>query len=936
VAVAGIRLSEPGTEPDALDRLYPLTPGTTWVYRTTENGRPTGLHVKQVVGTALVKDGQSAAIVYSHYDRLLGSPSASVTYIGRRGSRLVSFGERSLTSGKYEAYDPPSSAYELPLSAGHRWTYRGMLGDSSVRTDSRLDRFHRSRVMGRTVDGCADFTVDFVDALQTGVRLEIRGGETACPGIGTVRSSQVPSLSPVRIEEELVEYHAPGINLGGVGGLPRLDLAAPASGPGQTLGMDSGRSNHLAGAVLDIDHMAWSDTRTSNIQFPPVARGSVSVLAEEDGTVSATDVRRGNVLWRLRVPGPVVASPVVAGPVVLVADAKKALYAFDGLTGYTRWALRLPYLVATAPVVSGRTVVVVGDDRTVRGLRLADGRALWQAKVGDIVQAPPALSGDTVIVGDQSGGLTALSVADGSAVWEAGLDGSLTSGPVAFGGLVVAADDTSAVYGFNAGTGKSRWTAYPDAVPDVSPAVGQGAVVFVAPETHRLVALDPKNGDVKWRVPFEPRVLTPPVIVGDSVAVLTYDPPSLRRFSLEDGGSRGEVAFHGPGHSTALTGRFPLSYVDGSLVVSLRQDSPWPNTTLLAFPASNGTGSPPLTQGIRFGGEIRPFPSGVGLQGPATLVGDDVIVPGQDKTLWRVPPVGRPEALLRSRDMLPFAVTAGRVILSQRGTALVAVPLGGGSPRWEFPMGPPFRGAAPAVMGETAVVPIRGKGLAGIAVASGKDRWFQPFPPSVGVSSPLPLPGGDVVYIAGSVKRVDPVTGRVSWSVDGIEALSRPAYLDGTVFVHGFKNGRGVLIALDADEGRERWVTPLDIAPLAGPAAAEGVVVGVDGSRQVMGFDAVTGKELWSYPLRNEALGAPIIMGRRVVIAERSRTEDAADRDYRLAVLDLHTGRYAGSFEPGGGAFGAPGSLGASRDFLLVPSVSGGGAAVMMLRLEGP
>src|SRR5947207_10271833 len=128
VAAVGVAVSRPPENADALTRLVPLSVGTTWVYRTTTNGKDSGLHTTEVTSPALLSEGpglQNAVVVRSHFENFLGqgTPFTQLAYEGRSGSRLVLYGRR--TGGKFDPTTPPMPLYSMPLAKGTKWSWSG-------------------------------------------------------------------------------------------------------------------------------------------------------------------------------------------------------------------------------------------------------------------------------------------------------------------------------------------------------------------------------------------------------------------------------------------------------------------------------------------------------------------------------------------------------------------------------------------------------------------------------------------------------------------------------------------------------------------------------------------------------------------------------------------------------------------------------------------
>ncbi|HEV3495922.1 MAG TPA: PQQ-binding-like beta-propeller repeat protein, partial [Actinomycetes bacterium] len=280
---------------------------------------------------------------------------------------------------------------------------------------------------------------------------------------------------------------------------------------------------------------------------------------------------------------------------------------------------------------------------------------------------------------------------------------------------------------------------------------------------------------------------------------------------------------------------------------------------------------------------------------------------------------------------------------------LVAVPVGGGEPRWRLPAGAGRPGVEPVVAGDTVVVPLSGAGLVAASLATGTPKWVYPSA-GEGAGSPLVLPGGDVLYGVGGLVRLDGQTGQPRWTVPGVTVYGPMALGPsgpgsgvagpsgpgsgmagpGVVVLAAVTDQGANLLAVDLATGQERWRQPFRPSLLVGPAAGNGIVVAVDATGQVVGLDAATGRSLWVTTMRSAPGGTPVVMGDRVVLSEAGREEDLTSREARISVHDLRTGRYLGSLEPPG--FGlVKGTFGLSGGSIVTYTVAGR-ASVLILR----
>ena len=183
------------------------------------------------------------------------------------------------------------------------------------------------------------------------------------------------------------------------------------------------------------------------------------------------------------------------------------------------------------------------------------------------------------------------------------------------------------------------------------------------------------------------------------------------------------------------------------------------------------------------------------------------------------------------RDWGPTTV-AGTTILggnsSNRG-GLFAFDTLSGKVRWSFrptgtAHGNPFVPTAPAVSGDSVIVPI-GNTLMAVSLATGKELWRGP----VTAQGAVVAVNAGIAYVLGedSFHALDAATGRETWKMalarDSCESV--PLVQEGTVYVSGnilvTKGNQSSpasyyrhLFALDASTGKERWRSPS--APLPG------------------------------------------------------------------------------------------------------------------------
>jgi outer membrane protein assembly factor BamB len=299
-------------------------------------------------------------------------------------------------------------------------------------------------------------------------------------------------------------------------------------------------------------------------------------------------------------------------------------------------------------------------------------------------------------------------------------------------------------------------------------------------------------------------------------------------------------------------------------------------------------------------------------------------VPGGDQTLYRSTGRSDFDEVVTSKALLPSVSSDGDLVVVHVDDEVRGYPLAGGDQLWRFPATQPFVSAVPTIAGDRVFVPERGLGLAAVST-DGDPLWFTPLDNALGTGSPVPLPGGDVFWGAGGAARFDGDTGNRVWAVPDTQTYANAAYDDGTVFAEIIRYAHtSGLAAIDAGTGRVRWLHE-SASPVyfVGPAAADGVVVHGDSLGLVVAWDGRTGEELWRVRLTSPLAGAPAIIDGRVYLTETGRTEDLFQRDYRLSVHDLRTGRFLGAYQPPSNTLAGSPSVTASADGRLVLPIGG-------------
>jgi outer membrane protein assembly factor BamB len=157
----------------------------------------------------------------------------------------------------------------------------------------------------------------------------------------------------------------------------------------------------------------------------------------------------------------------------------------------------------------------------------------------------------------------------------------------------------------------------------------------------------------------------------------------------------------------------------------------------------------------------------------------------------------------------------------------------------------------------------------------------------------LPTVAGGVVYAGGGegiLLAVDAASGQERWRLAvGGEAIGAPSVSGGLVFVTAAADigaAGAELIAVDAAEGTERWRVAVGSQPLYAAPATDGELVYVPGHGEsemaaLLALEAASGVERWRYDTGGFVIGNPATAEGRVFVAT----------NHALIALDTVTGQ---------------------------------------------
>ena len=165
-----------------------------------------------------------------------------------------------------------------------------------------------------------------------------------------------------------------------------------------------------------------------------------------------------------------------------------------GKSGRLRLALR--------PMVVDGTVYAASHDGEVVAIAADSGKHLWTAKTKLALSAGPEVDSGLVVVGSSDGDIVVLDATNGSERWRKQIGSEVLARPLIAKDVVVIRTVDGHVEGMSTTDGAQRW-AVDEQVPRLTlrgtaPPVLAGDRVIAGFDSGKVLAIDPRNGDVLW------------------------------------------------------------------------------------------------------------------------------------------------------------------------------------------------------------------------------------------------------------------------------------------------------------------------------------------------------------------------------------------------------------------------------------------------------
>ncbi len=244
---------------------------------------------------------------------------------------------------------------------------------------------------------------------------------------------------------------------------------------------------------------------------PELTPDNTVIAADAGGAVFALNPTDGTVLWQLQTAGPVIATPRVHEGFVYLGSGKEGMHKINVSTGEKIWSFTdVNGLIQSRAAIDGDYLVFTAWDTHVYCVDKDTGVLLWKWNNGRTAEllSPgnvfPVISHGKVFIVAPDRYMTALDVRTGQEIWRTNRHQVRESMGISHDGQLIFAklmnDSVIAVLAAPSSF-RTKWVADAGFGYDHNPIplVSENNTLYMATRNGLVVALNRKNGQVKWK-----------------------------------------------------------------------------------------------------------------------------------------------------------------------------------------------------------------------------------------------------------------------------------------------------------------------------------------------------------------------------------------------------------------------------------------------------
>lgn len=210
--------------------------------------------------------------------------------------------------------------------------------------------------------------------------------------------------------------------------------------------------------------------RNLNFATPQVA-GDRLFVGNSGGNFYSIDIKRGKVLWRIKLDGPVISKPLFEDGVLYLGDGKGVVYSINASNGEKNWHSYVGEEVMTTPVADKGSIYVATENNSLFALDKSAGAIKWMKSRPMPFSAmsirgfsSPILIDGNIYVGNTDGVLVVYEASNGNKLFtlpvaaQRAVFTDIDTTPLKHEGRIIFSSMEGGLYSVDHKTGKEHWT----------------------------------------------------------------------------------------------------------------------------------------------------------------------------------------------------------------------------------------------------------------------------------------------------------------------------------------------------------------------------------------------------------------------------------------------------------------------------------------------
>ena len=236
-------------------------------------------------------------------------------------------------------------------------------------------------------------------------------------------------------------------------------------------------------------------------------------------------------LWTFNMGSPVHSSPAIYKDHVYVVSQDGILKAIDMETGEEEWDFDLKSPTNSSPIIH-KNRLYIGCEDGLKAININNHDLVWDYDCNNVASTP-FFYDDIVYFGSDDGHLYGLDD-DGKVTLNKKLDGELKSSPIVVDDTIYIGSTNSKIYSI--GTDKEKNWEFTTGDEILSSPTYVNKSVIVGSTDGNVYCLDKSNGDLKWKVDLNDKVISSPTLdKHDNSVYIGSDEGNMTCLDVRDG-----------------------------------------------------------------------------------------------------------------------------------------------------------------------------------------------------------------------------------------------------------------------------------------------------------------------------------------------------------------------------------------------------------------